>query len=107
MAWRNLEKRRCDYKTGRQLAHASSEEQSVRIVTIKRPPLAFDGVTQDNFHLGDVYEVSPHLGILLTAAGWVRSETRTHLRREGAASQSQEQDRRRLADRRYQPPIQH
>jgi hypothetical protein len=73
----------------------------VRIVTIKRPPPAFDGVTQDNFHLGDVYEVSPNLGILMTAAGWVRSETRKQPRREGTALQSQEQDRRRLTDRRH------
>lgn len=79
----------------------------MRIVTIKRPPLAFDGVTQDNFHLGDVYEVSPNLGILMTAAGWVRSETRKQPRREGAPSQSQDQERRRLTDRRHQPPIQH
>jgi hypothetical protein len=69
--------------------------------------LAFDGVTQDTFHPGDVYEVSPHVGILLTAAGWVRSETRKEPRREGALSQYQEQERRRLTDRRHQPPIQH
>ena len=84
-----------------------TEEQSVRIVTIKRPPLALDGVSQDNFHLGDVYEVSPNLGILMTAAGWVRSETRKQPRREDAESQAQEQERRRLADRRHHPPIQH
>ncbi len=78
----------------------------MRIVTIKRPPPAFDGVPQDNFHLGDVYEVSPNLGILMTAAGWVRSDTRKQPRREGPA-QSQEQERRRLADRRHRAPIQH
>ena len=54
----------------------SAEEQSVRIVTIKRPPPGFDAATQDNFHLGDIYEVSPNLGIFMTAAGWVRTETR-------------------------------
>jgi hypothetical protein len=60
-------------------------------------------VTQDTFHLGDVYEVSPNLGIFLTAAGWTRSETRKDDRRTGFQKSNDpfiQGDRRSLPDRR-------
>jgi hypothetical protein len=84
------------------LLRASQQEQSVRIVTVKRPPPAFDGVPQDNFHLGDVYEVSPNLGIFMTAAGWVRSETHKDNRRresQESADDLAQANRRNLSDR--------
>ena len=74
----------------------------MRIVTIKRPPPAFDGVTQDTFHLGDVFEVSPNLGIFMTAAGWTRSETRKDDRRSKLHNDPFTQgNRRNLPDRRH------
>jgi hypothetical protein len=72
----------------------------VRVVTIKRPPLVIDGMTEDNFHLGDVFDVSPNVGILLTVVGWVRSETRHAARRSD--DDPFLNDRRRTSDRRHQ-----
>ena len=72
----------------------------MRVVTIKRPPLAIDGLTQDNFHLGDVFDVSPNVGILLTVVGWVRSETRHAARRSDDYPLPLQHDRRRTSDRR-------
>jgi hypothetical protein len=76
----------------------------VRIVTLKRPPEAIDGAAPDNFHVGDIYDVSPNLAILLTAAGWVRSETRRELRRGSTQARDEAdlppQDRRHTTDRR-------
>ncbi len=87
--------------TGRVLAGLSPRAQFVRVVTIKRPPSAVDGVTQDNFQLGEVFDVSPHLAILLTAAGWVRGETRTRLRRADPSNVlSSTGERRHTLDRR-------
>jgi hypothetical protein len=66
--------------------------------------LAFDGVTQDTFHLGDVFEVSPNLGIFMTAAGWVRSETRKDDRRREFHTSDNlitQGNRRDLPDRRH------
>ena len=76
----------------------------MRIVTIKHPPQVVDGVTSDNFHLGDVYDVSPHVGILLTAAGWVRCETRKEARRDNSLPAPTPEERRQLADRRNRVP---
>jgi hypothetical protein len=73
----------------------------VRVVTIKHPPVAVDGLTSDSFHLGDVYDVSPHLGIFLTAAGWVRCETRKEARRDSSLPFPAPRDRRELPDRRH------
>jgi hypothetical protein len=70
-------------------------------VTIKRPPLAIDGVTQDNFHLGDVFDVAANVGILLTVVGWVRSETRHEARRSEDYPLPFQDDRRRTSDRRH------
>jgi hypothetical protein len=76
-------------------------EDCVRVVTIKRPPLAIDGMTQDNFHLGDVFDVSPNVGILLTAVGWVRSESRQTARRHEDYPPPSKDDRRHNSDRRH------
>ena len=73
----------------------------MRVVTIKHPPVVIEGLRADSFHLGDVYDVSPHLGIYLTAAGWVRSETRKEVRRADVLPPPAAPDRRALADRRH------
>jgi NADH:ubiquinone oxidoreductase subunit B-like Fe-S oxidoreductase len=53
----------------------------VRVVTIKHPPTAVEGFQHDNSMIGKVYDLSPQLAILMIAAGWVRSDTRTRMRR--------------------------
>ena len=73
----------------------------MRVVTIKCPPSAIDAVTEDSFHVGDVYDVSPNLGILLAAAGWVRNETRAEARRGGPSPSPWTHERRLLEDRRH------
>ena len=78
-----------------------SRARFVRIVTIKCPLSAIDGMSQDNIHVGDVFDVSPNLAILLTAAGWVRGETRTRARRiEQKAPSVAGGERRHTSDRR-------
>ena len=54
----------------------------MRVVTIKHPPVAVEGITPDNAPVGQVLDVSPQLAILMIAAGWVRNETRSRVRRE-------------------------
>jgi hypothetical protein len=54
----------------------------MRVVTIKHPPPAIDGSTPDDLAVGQILEVSPQLAILMIAAGWVRSETRSRVRRQ-------------------------
>jgi len=49
-------------------------------VTIKHPPAAVEGITPDNA-TGKVYDLPPQLAILMIAAGWVRTETRSKVRR--------------------------
>jgi hypothetical protein len=51
-------------------------------VTIKNPPVDIVGVTADNAMVGRVYDLPPQLALLMIAAGWVRSETRSHTRRQ-------------------------
>jgi hypothetical protein len=55
----------------------------VRVVTIKHPPAAIEGPVRDNAALGQVVELSPHVAMLMIAAGWVRGETRSQIRRRG------------------------
>jgi hypothetical protein len=64
------------------LLPSSLESAIVRVVTIKHPPAAIEGITPDNSALGRVYDLPPQLGILMIAAGWARSETRKQRRRE-------------------------
>jgi hypothetical protein len=74
------------------------ERTNVRVVTIKHPPAATDGIAPDNFAVGQVLDVSPQLAILMIAAGWVRSETRSRIRRQHETSS--EFNRRETTDRR-------
>jgi hypothetical protein len=70
-------------------------------VTIKHPPIEIDGDTVDNSMVGRVYDVSPQLAILMIAAGWVRGETRSHVRRQRdafiSANRRSRRDRRSAA----------
>ncbi len=81
-----------------ELAPHDCQEHNVRVVTIKHPPPAVDGISVDNSIVGTVYDLPPQLAILMMAAGWVRSETRAHRRRERERETAP--NRRRAADRR-------
>ena len=52
----------------------------MRVVTIKHPPPALEGIPPDS-SIGKMYDLPPQLAILMLAAGWVRNETRTLVRR--------------------------
>jgi hypothetical protein len=54
----------------------------MRVVTIKHPSAAVEDLSADDFAVGQVLDVSPQLAILMIAAGWVRSETRSRIRRK-------------------------
>jgi hypothetical protein len=70
------------------------------VIVIKRPDISIDGVEIDHFLVGETYEVSPALALLMTAAGWVRPETRRSQRRARLAAHDSFPERRHLADRR-------
>ena len=70
----------------------------MRVVTIKHPPAALEGITSDSFAVGQIFDVSPHIGILMIAAGWMRGDTRSRMRRQ--RDLSSEFNRRELSDRR-------
>jgi hypothetical protein len=57
------------------------ERRIVRVVTIKHPPPAIEDSPSDNSMLGKMYDLPPQLAMLMIAAGWVRSETRSRVRR--------------------------
>jgi hypothetical protein len=67
-------------------------------VTIKHPPDAIDGRPPDNSVIGKVHDLPPQLAILMMAAGWVRSDTRSAMRRR--QDQQPPFDRRHSRDRR-------
>jgi hypothetical protein len=67
-------------------------------VTIKHPPPAIEGLHPDNSTIGQIYEMPPQLAILMIAAGWVRTDTRSRVRRRGALTPTY--NRRQTADRR-------
>jgi hypothetical protein len=70
----------------------------VKVVTIKHPPTALEGLPSDSSGLGTIYDVSPQLALWMIAAGWVRNDTRSLMRRQhDLAIRS---NRRQLADRR-------
>jgi hypothetical protein len=48
--------------------------------------------------IGQVYDISPNLAILMIAAGWVRTETRSRVRRHNDMSPGF--NRRHIPDRR-------
>jgi hypothetical protein len=50
-------------------------------VTIKHPPAGIEEVSPDNSTIGKTYDLPAQLAILMIAAGWVRSDTRSRVRR--------------------------
>jgi hypothetical protein len=84
-----------------ELAAYSAESATVRVVTIKHPPSAIEGIISDNSALGQIYELPRHLAVLMMAAGWVRSESRSQVRRE--QNLTAEFNRRQTSDRRSAP----
>jgi hypothetical protein len=50
-------------------------------VTIKHPPDAIEGTASDNSVIGQVHDLPPQLAILMIAAGWMRTDTRSRMRR--------------------------
>ncbi len=70
----------------------------MRVVTIKHPPLAVEGITTDKSMLGKIYDLPAQVAILMMAAGWVRGESRTRGRREQDVSIGR--NRRQATDRR-------
>jgi hypothetical protein len=73
-------------------------ERIVRVVTIKHPPAAFEGATSDSSMLGKMFDLPPQLAILMIAAGWMRSDTRSRVRRHQDAPP--QYNRRERVDRR-------
>jgi hypothetical protein len=67
-------------------------------VTIKHPPDAIDGHPPDKSVIGKVHDLPPQVAILMMAAGWVRSDKRTAMRR--SLDQQPPFDRRQPLDRR-------
>ena len=64
-----------------ELAQPFRESLIVRVVTIKHPPDVIDGVQQDNLMIGQIHDLPPQLAMLMIAAGWMRSDTRSQVRR--------------------------
>jgi hypothetical protein len=67
-------------------------------VTIKHPPPAIEDSSSDNSTIGKMYDLPPQLAMLMIAAGWVRSDTRSRVRRHH--EQPRRVDRRERVDRR-------
>jgi hypothetical protein len=74
------------------------KSRSVRVVTIKHPPLAVEGITSDKSMLGTIYDLPAPLAIWMMAAGWVRGESRMGGRRQQDLSIAH--NRRQATDRR-------
>ena len=53
----------------------------MRVVTIKHPPDVIDEVPPDNSMIGTIHDLSPQVALLMIAAGWMRSDTRSEIRR--------------------------
>jgi len=81
-----------------ELAPTRLRERIVRVVTIKHPPAAIEEVAPDNSIIGKMYDLPAQLAILMMAAGWVRSDTRSRVRRY--REQPRGVNRREGADRR-------
>jgi hypothetical protein len=67
-------------------------------VTIKHPPAAIEGIPSDNSTIGKIYDLPPQLAILMIASGWVRTDTRSRIRRHRDHATSF--NRRQATDRR-------
>ena len=70
----------------------------MRVVTIKHPPPAIEDSFTDNSMIGKMYDLPPQLAMLMIAAGWVRSDTRSRVRRH--REQPYQFNRREQVDRR-------
>jgi hypothetical protein len=81
-----------------ELAPDAHKRPNVRVVTIKHPPAAIEGFAADSSMIGKMYDVPPQLALLMIAAGWARSETRSLVRRH--RDQETSINRRRRTDRR-------
>jgi hypothetical protein len=67
-------------------------------VTIKHPPDAIEGLPPDNSMIGKILDLPPQLALLMIAAGWMRSDTRSEIRR--TQDQTPPFNRRQTLDRR-------
>ena len=72
----------------------------MRVIVIKRPNIAVQGMDLDHFLVGETYEMSSALALLMMAAGWVRAETRWAPRRQQSVFALAFPERRHLSDRR-------
>jgi hypothetical protein len=82
-----------------ELAPNVAQEKKMRVVTIKHPPAAIlDGERPDKSTIGQIHDVPAPLALRLMAAGWVRSDTRSRVRRH--RDESSQFNRRETADRR-------
>jgi len=77
----------------------------VRVIVIKRPNIAVHGIELDHFLVGETYEMSSALALLMMAAGWVRAETRKSPRRHPNAFNLPFTERRHLIDRRVEASL--
>jgi len=81
-----------------ELAQASQKSRNVRVVTIKHPPDVIDGPPPDKSMIGTIHDLSPQLAMLMIAAGWMRNDTRSQIRRNRDLPPAF--NRRRTTDRR-------
>ena len=72
----------------------------MRVVTIKHPPDVIEGLPPDNSMIGTIHDLPAQLAILMIAAGWMRSDTRSEIRRNQDQEQEPRFDRRQTVDRR-------
>jgi hypothetical protein len=79
------------------LLPSARKSPNVRVVTIKHPPPAIEGIPPDK-STGKIYDLPPQLAILMIAAGWVRNDTRSTVRRHTDDIPSF--NRRQMVDRR-------
>ena len=77
----------------------------MRVIVIKRPNIAVQGMDLDHFLVGETYEMSSALALLMMAAGWVRAETRKSPRRRPTAFNLPFTERRHLIDRRVEASL--
>jgi len=75
------------------------------VIVIKRPNIAVHGMDLDHFLVGETYEMSSALALLMMAAGWVRAETRKSPRRRRTAFNLPCTERRHLIDRRVEASV--
>ena len=80
-----------------ELARDSQRAPIVRIVTIRNPQVVLAEGAFDNL-AGRVCDVKPNVAMLMIAAGWARSDTRSRVRRQ--AERNAAVNRRQRPDRR-------